>query len=155
MASKLDRLKTRLKNMTEGTKRVGLNVLHSGETLVVGSGVAYAEGRLSDDNGEWGYRGIPFAYAGGAVLFLTGLYASFKESDYGADLMAMGTGAVGAHLFRGMYESGLDAKANRTTGQRRQVPMRNQPRGLGQKMQSAAGVGNMGTVFDRVQGAAK
>lgn len=113
--------------MSDGTKRAGVNILHTGETLVVGGAMAYAEGRMSADNGEWGFRNVPYAYIGGGILLLTGLYISaVHRSDYGADLMAAGTGAVGAHLFRGLYESGLAAKQNRTAGGRHvrgKVPM--------------------------------
>lgn len=154
MASKVDRLKARLKNMSEGTKMVGVNVLRTGENLVVGSAVAYGEGRMSDDNGEWGFRGVPYAYIGGGILLLSGLYASaVTRSEYGADLMSAGTGAVGAHLFRTMYESGMTAKANRTTGGR--STRSNVPMGLRSKAQSAAGAAtqtrNFGTVFDNAE----
>ena len=151
MPSKLDRVKARLKSVTEGTKRVGRDVLHSGETLVVGSGVAYAEGRMSADDGEWGFRGVPYAYMGGAVLYLTGLFAGDR---YSADFFAAGTGAVGAHLFRGLYESGLTAKADKTTGgkgTKRRIPMGLQPG----SPPSQAPPRQYNTVFDRQPGASK
>lgn len=154
MASKVDRLKARLKNMSEGTKMVGVNVLRTGENLVVGSAVAYGEGRMSDDQGEWGFRGVPYAYIGGGILLLSGLYASaVHRSEYGADLMSAGTGAVGAHLFRSMYESGVTAKANRTTGGRatRSSLGRGAPQGLNSKAHAAASAPQatrFGTIFD-------
>lgn len=154
MASKIERLRARLKGMRESTERIGRNVLHSGETLLIGGGGAYAEGRLSDDNGEWGYKGVPFLYMGGAIAYLTGLFAGDR---YSADLFAAGTGAVGGHLFRSMYETGLDAKQNRTTGGRvagrRKVPMGLQSRmnQATQQSQQAQPAKKFGTVFDNVE----
>lgn len=146
MASKLERLRAHLKNVREKTERIGKNVLHAGETLVVGGAAAYAEGRMSDDTGEWGFKGVPYAYAGGAVLYLTGLFAG----EYGEDLFAAGTGLVGSHLFRSLYESGVTAKQNKTSGHAmggRSVPM-----GLGARMQGVntppAQRQATGTVFD-------
>jgi hypothetical protein len=155
MAGKIEKLKTRLKNMGEGTKKVGINVLRSGETLVAGSGVAYLEGRMSNDQGEWGFRSVPYAYIGGGILLLSGLYTSavYWRTDYGADLMALGVGSVGGHLFRTMYESGVTAKQNRTTGGkavRGKVPMA----GLNGRVHSAAapqGQQRFGTIFDGVE----
>jgi len=112
MASKVERLKQRLRSMREKTEVVATNALHAGETLVLGSAGAYAEGRMSDSDGEWGYKKVPYLYMGGAVLFLTGLFAGER---YGADLFAAGTGLVGGHLFRTLYETGLESK---TTGLR-------------------------------------
>lgn len=150
--SKLDRLKSRMKNMRDGTKRSLKNVLNLGENLVVGSGTAYLEGRMSGDDGEWGFRGVPYAYMGGAVLILTGLAVGFaKDSEYSSDLVAAGGGAVGGHLFRTMYESGLEAKRNRTTGGK-QVGTRKVPMGLQSRMQQTTGAPrNFGTAFDAVR----
>lgn len=156
MASKIERLRAKLKNMGEGAKMTGINVLNTGANLVVGSGVAYAEGRLSDDQGEWGFRGVPYAYIGGGIALLGGLYAgAVHRSEYSASLMAAGAGAVGAHLFRTMYESGVTAKANRTTGGRAlrsRVPMA----GLNSRVQSAASSvpaakPGFGTIFDNAE----
>lgn len=114
MASKLDRFKARVKSMQEGTKRVGMNTLHTGETLVVGSAAAYAEGRMSKADGEWGYKNVPYLYVGGGFLLITGLIASAtggaSGGQAGSHLMAAGSGLVGGHLFRTMYEAGLEAK---------------------------------------------
>lgn len=157
MASKVDRLKARLKNMSEGAKMTGINVLNNGANLVVGSGMAYAEGRMSDDQGEWGFRGVPYAYIGGGIALMAGLYASaVSRSEYGASLMAAGSGAVGAHLFRTMYESGVTAKANRTTGGRatRSSLGRGAPQGLNSRAQAAASAPaqvRFGTVFDSAE----
>jgi len=118
--NKVEKLRSKLRNMRETGQAIAKNALHAGETLVVGSATAYAEGRLSGDDGEWGYKNVPYAYMGGAVLFLTGLFAGER---YGADLFAAGSGAVGAHLFRSMYETGLDSKKTGTQG-RRQLPNR-------------------------------
>jgi len=112
MPSKVERLKQRLRNMREKTEVVAINALHTGETLVLGSAAAYVEGRMSDSDGEWGFKKVPYVYMGGAVLFLTGLFAGDR---YGADLFAAGTGLVGGHLFRTLYETGLESK---TTGLR-------------------------------------
>lgn len=156
MASKIERLRAKIKNMGEGAKLTGINVLNTGANLVVGSGVAYAEGRLSDDQGEWGFRGVPYAYIGGGLALLGGLYAgAVHRSEYSASLMAAGSGAVGAHLFRTMYESGMTAKANRTTGSRAvrsRVPMA----GLNSRMHSAASAPQQtkqtfGTIFDNAE----
>lgn len=150
MASKLERLKQRMSNMREQTMVVARNVLHSGETLIVGGAGAYAEGRMSDDSGEWGYKNVPYLYVGGAILYLTGLFAGPR---YSADLFAAGTGAVGGHLFRHLYESGLQAKKPATAGQigSRSVPMMGAP-GLRERMQSqhqeAVPAHKHGTVFD-------
>lgn len=120
--NKVERLKAKVRSMRQDGERIAKNTLHSAETLVVGSAGAYAEGRLSDDNGEWGFRSVPYLYMGGAALFITGLFAGDR---YSADLFAAGTGAVGGHLFRTMYETGQEAKTN-TTGRRQmktKVPM--------------------------------
>ena len=45
--NKVEKLKARLRNMRETTKEVATNALHSSETLAVGSGIAYLEGRIS------------------------------------------------------------------------------------------------------------
>lgn len=128
MASKLDRFKARVKSMQEGTKRVGMNTLHTGETLVVGSAAAYAEGRMSKSDGEWGYKNVPYLYVGGGFLLITGLIASAtggaSGGAAGSHLMASGAGLVGGHLFRTMYEAGLEAKNKApatTTGRPRQI----------------------------------
>lgn len=153
MAGRVDRLKARIKNMGEGTKKVGMNVLRAGEVLVAGSGVAYLEGRMSNDQGEWGFRNVPFAYIGGGILLLSGLYTSavYWRTDYGADLMSLGVGAVGGHLFRTMYESGVTAKANRTTGGRA-VRGRVGMAGLNGRVHNAAAPPvqrqTFGTIFD-------
>lgn len=120
---KVARLKARLANMTEASKRIGKNVLHSGETVIAGSAAAFAEGRMSDENGDWGYKGVPYVYMGGAIAYLTGLFAGER---YSADFFAVGTGLVGSHLFRTMYDTGLEQKANGTQGRRQirsRVPM--------------------------------
>lgn len=149
MPSKVERLRARMKNMRESTQRIATNVLHSGETLLVGGATSYAEGRLSDDTGEWGFKGVPYAYMGGAVLFLTGLFAGDR---YSADLFAAGTGAVGGHLFRSLYESGLHSKAAKTTGR---VGPGRVPMGLPGRMQmpqeqpqAKQAAPAYGTVFD-------
>lgn len=124
MASKIEKLRASMKNMREKTARTAKNVLHAGETLILGAGGAYLEGRMSktggEDDGEWGYKGVPYLYMGGAVMYLTGLFAGDR---YSADLFAGGTGLVLGHLGRTMYESGLEAKekAPATTGRPRQV----------------------------------
>jgi hypothetical protein len=124
MPSKLERLRSRMKSMRESTERIGKNILHTGETLILGAGGAYLEGRMSktggEDDGEWGYKGVPYLYMGGAVAFLTGLFAGDK---YSHDLFSSGAGLVGGHLFRTMYESGLEAKnkAPATKGAPRQM----------------------------------
>lgn len=154
MASKLDNLRARMKSMREQTKVMATNVLHSGETLIVGGAGAYAEGRMSDDSGEWGYKNVPYLYVGGAILYLTGLFAGER---YSADLFAAGTGAVGGHLFRHLYESGLRAKKPATAGQMgaRQVPMMGAP-GLRERMteqqKQAVPANKFGTVFDGMKG---
>lgn len=142
--------------MRESTQRIATNALHAGETLVVGSATAYAEGRLSDDNGEWGYKNVPYAYMGGAALFLTGLFAGDR---YSADLFAAGTGAVGGHLFRTMYESGLESKQTGTQGRRQlrsRVPMGLQNavrQGVPQQTQQVPVQRQAyGTVFDGMRG---
>jgi hypothetical protein len=144
-SSRIERFKARMKNMNESTKKIGLGVLRSGETLVAGSGMAYLEGRMSDDTGDWGFRGVPYAWMGGAVLILGGLYAGYQRSEASGDLFALGTGVVGANLFRKTYELGLEAKNNRTTGGkslgRGRVPM-----GMGAKRPN--GATQFGTVFD-------
>lgn len=108
--NKVEKLKARLRNMREKTEVVATNALHAAETLASGAAIAYAEGRMSDTDGEWGYKKVPYAYMGGAALYLTGLFAGDR---YGADLFSLGTGLIGGHLFRTMYESGLESK---TTG---------------------------------------
>ena len=126
--NRIERLKAKIRNAADGTKRTAKNLLHSAETLAVGSVGAYAEGRMSDEDGEWGYKNVPYLYMGGGVLYLTGLMASFggeQSARYSTDLFALGTGAVGGHLFRRMYETGLDSKSG-TTGRkqiRSRVPM--------------------------------
>lgn len=151
MASKIERLRARMKSMRESTERIGRNVLHSGETLLVGGAGAYAEGRLSDDNGDWGYKGVPYLYMGAGILFLTGLFAGDR---YSADLFAAGTGAVGGHLFRHLYESGITSKQGQTTG-RPQMQRRGIPMGLPGQMHSTAQAtrppvqqATYGTIFD-------
>lgn len=157
--NKVERLRGQLRNMREQGQAIARNTLHAGETLVVGSTLAFAEGRLSDETGEWGYRGVPYAYMGAGVLFLTGLFAGER---YGADLFAMGSGAVGSHLFRSMYETGLESKTS-TTGRkqlRSKVGMGNQ---LGQNIRQNVGTNmgqqqpqpvrqNYGTAFDGLGG---
>lgn len=143
--SRIERFKARIKNMNESTKIIGLGVLRSGETLVAGAGMAYLEGRMSDDTGNWGFRGVPYAWMGGAALILGGLYAGFQRSQAAGDLMALGTGLVGANVFRKTYEMGLEAKANRTTGGRN-LGRQGVPMGLRSKAPNG-GV-KFGTVFD-------
>jgi hypothetical protein len=121
MASKYDKLKARMRNMREGTERATKNLLHAGETLAAGSVGAYAEGRLGDANGNWGFRNVPYLYMGGAAMYLTGLFAGDR---YSSDLFAVGTGLIGARLFRTMNDAGVDAKANRTTGVPRRMNAR-------------------------------
>lgn len=143
MASKLDRLKARMAGMRRQTEVVAKNVLHSGEALICGAGGAYLEGRMSKENGEWGYKEVPYLYMGGAIMYLTGLFAGER---YSADLFSAGTGFVLGHLGRTMYESGLDAKskAPATTGTR------------GTRQMGAPGPSNgyqvpMGSAFDSVK----
>lgn len=146
MPSKIERIKARMKSVTEKGKRIARNVMHSGETLVAGSATAYAEGRLSDDQGEWGVKGVPYAYIGGGLLYLGGLFAG----EYGADMFALGTGTVGAHLFRNMYEHGLDAKQQKTTGRMHGstgIPMGLPQRPVTQQVPQQ----QYGTVFDRIR----
>lgn len=142
--NKVEKLKARLSNMRKKTEVVATNALHTAETLAVGSAIAYAEGRLSDNDGEWGYKKVPYAYMGGAALFLTGLFAGDR---YGADLFSAGTGMVGGHLFRTMYESGLESK---TSG----VGRRRSPASLssGMRMPNAATEhAAYGTAFDNIK----
>lgn len=105
--------------MQEGTKRVGVNTLHSAEFLVAGSAAGYAAGRFSDVNNEWGFRNIPYLYLGGGFALVAGLIASAQGGAtggrYGADLMAIGSGIVGAELFPAMREAGINAKTGATT----------------------------------------
>lgn len=152
MASKVERLRAKMRNMRKGAERTARNVLHAGETLVVGGGTAYLEGRMSDDNGEWGYKNVPYAYMGGGVLLLSGLLASATvssdERDYSADLFASGAGMVGGHLFRSLYESGVSAKQNKTTGNpRRAINQGSIPMGLHASMRQPVSE-QFGTVFD-------
>lgn len=147
--NKVEKLKARLRNMRETTKEVATNALHSGETLAVGSGIAYLEGRMSDTDGEWGYKKVPYAYMGGAVLFLTGIFAGPR---YGADLFALGTGAVGGHLFRTMYESGLESKTTGLSSKRRAPgALSAGMRGVGQPSMKEQ-VPVYGTAFDHMKG---
>lgn len=142
--NKVEKLKARLRNMREKTQEVATNALHSAETLAVGSGVAYAEGRLSDNDGEWGYKKVPYAYMGGAFLYLAGLFAGPR---YGADLFAAGTGAVGGHLFRTMYESGLESKTSGLSRRRAPASLASGMRGV-HTHQPAQQAAVHGTVFD-------
>lgn len=113
--NKVERLKARLKNVRESGQRIATNLLHAGEVLVTGSAAAYAEGRLSDETGEWGYKSVPYVYMGSAVMFLTGLFAGPR---YSADFFMAGTGLAGGHLFRTMYETGTESKNNGTQGRK-------------------------------------
>lgn len=147
--NKVEKLKARLSSMRKQTELVATNALHAGETLAVGSAFAYAEGRLSDTDGEWGYKKVPYAYMAGTALFLTGLFAGKR---YGADLFAMGTGAVGGHLFRTMYESGLKSKTSGLSSRRRPSQLTQGMR-MGLPQQQAR-VPQYGTAFDGVRQAA-
>lgn len=104
---------------------------------------------MSDADGEWGYKKVPYAYMGGAALFLTGLFAGPR---YGADLFAAGTGLVGGHLFRTMYEAGLESKTT-GIGKHRRAPASLQAgmRGLGGPSQREPAPVH-GTVFDNMKG---
>lgn len=142
MASKIERMRAKWKNVQEGTRRTALGVLHSGETLVAGGLTAYVSGRLSDANGEWGFRGIPYAYIGGGVLFLAGLGLGFSAKDGSAapDLFALGTGVVGGQLFPDLHQAGLTAKAKKgstTTSGGRTIGRTQVPPGLGSRFAAA------------------
>jgi hypothetical protein len=138
MASKYEKLKARMRGMRQKTERGVKNGLHAAETLVVGSAGAYAEGRMSDENGEWGFRGVPYLLMASAAVYVTGLVAGDRYSE---DLFAVGTGLAGGHLFRRLYEQGVTAKsstAGRTAG--RTIP----------QMAPAPQRIPFGTAFDRV-----
>ena len=149
MPSKVERLKAKMANMRKSGERIAKNTLHAGETIVVGAATAYAEGRLSDDTGEWGYKGVPYAYMGAGVLFLTGLFAGDR---YSADLFAGGSGAVLGHLSRSMYESGQEAKRNAPQGARqiRSKVSMGLPPNLRPPVQQPAQRQTFGTVFDNM-----
>lgn len=146
--NKVEKLKARLSNMRKSTEVVATNSLHAAETLAVGSAIAYAEGRMSDADGEWGYKKVPYSYMAGAALFLTGLFAGKR---YGADLFALGTGAVGGHLFRTMYEAGLESKTTGIGSKRRAPSALNAGMRMGAPVQQPQAVA-FGTAFDGVKG---
>jgi len=136
MASKIAALRAKFRTVQEGTKRTAMGALRSGETLVAGGLTAYAAGRFSDANGKWGFRGVPYAYIGGGILILSGAAVGFtsRTGEGAADLMAIGTGMVGAELFPWARAQGVANKNKATTTSGgRTIGRTSVPAGLGSK----------------------
>lgn len=136
MPSKIERLRASFRSIKDGTKRTALGTLRAGETLVAGGITAYAAGRFSDANGKWGFKGIPYAYVGGGLLILSGAAIGFtsKSGEGAADLMALGTGMVGAELFPWARAQGVANKNKAaTTAGGRTIGRSHVPAGLHSK----------------------
>lgn len=116
MASKYERLQSRFKTFRKRTERGAIAALHTAETLGATALTGFAMGRLSDENGDWGFRGVPYPLLGAGGLLLVGLFAD----KYQEDLMALGTGTAAPWVGLKMYSYGVEMKDRaKTAGVRR------------------------------------
>lgn len=112
MASKYDLLRARFRGLQKKTERGAVAALHTAETLGATALTGFMMGRLSDDKGEWGFRGVPYPLVGAGALFLTGLFSGDKYQDH---VMALGTGVAAPWVGVKMYQYGVEQKSKAKT----------------------------------------
>jgi hypothetical protein len=120
MASKYERLKARMRGVAEKTRQGVQHGVYAAETLGACALTAYVSGRMSDEEGEFGFKGVPYALLGSGVVYLGAMFAGSKLMG---DLFAVGNGIASAHIGRVLYEYGVTAKNEAgTTGTRGVAP---------------------------------
>jgi hypothetical protein len=107
MASKYEKLKARMQSASRRARESTANAIHAAESVGACAVGSFAAARLSDENGEFGFRGVPYLLLAGGIMYVGGIAAGGR---YQADMFAVGTGLVNAHVARVAYEYGIKSK---------------------------------------------
>jgi hypothetical protein len=118
MASKYEKLKARMRGVAAKTREGVQQGVHAAETLGACALTAYVSGRMSDEEGEFGFKGVPYALLGSGVVYLGAMFAGKMMPD----LFAVGNGIASAHIGRVLYEYGVTAKNEASSAGTRGVP---------------------------------
>lgn len=115
MASKLERMRQRMRNASKAARTSVAMTIHSAETLGAAAVTGYVSGRMADADGEFGFRGVPYPLIAAGVLYLGAFYTGIKAPgdgrSMGDDMLAIANGIASAHIGRVTYEMGQTAQA--------------------------------------------